>query len=323
MDLQVGEWLRRDASWGGLSLVQKRPSRGGVCHARGVAADDPQLLRDIARLQERNGRDVAAALLRGRDEMMLALSEVIDDCDRALDALGGVAASDRWRMGIEQVRDRALQRCARHGYVAVSPIGEAFDPQRHEAVSVDRSAGLPHQITAVTRRGWMRGDFLLVPAQVIVRGEAEVELVAEPAPARPPGRSEERPAARATREPLPTQSLSPADSPTTPTPEAGRQGASSGVRPATPTAAPRLRDAPQQPRQEQAGKRADATRREPGSGGHAHNGRRAPLRPEPSDQEVEIVERRRRRPSPRTLYVCPYNTPGCRGNCPYCEADRA
>ena len=137
-------------------------------------ADHQRLRDDFDNLRRRRADDIAAAETRGRDEIMLALAEIVDDCDRALAWLGSVAAPDQWRLGIEQLRDRALQRFASHGYEPFVPIGEPFDPAQHEAVGVDHSAGVDQQITAVHRRGWRRAGQLIVPAAVVVRSSDPV-----------------------------------------------------------------------------------------------------------------------------------------------------
>lgn len=128
-----------------------------------------RLRADFANLKRRHRDELDTARSRGRDEIMLALAEVVDDCDRALAWLSSVAAPDQWRLGIEQLRDRAIQRFAGYGYQPFVPLGEIFDPTAHEAVGIDHTPGADGQITAVHRRGWRREDHLIVPAAVVVR----------------------------------------------------------------------------------------------------------------------------------------------------------
>jgi hypothetical protein len=134
--------------------------------------EDPQITRlrnDYDNLRRRHRDELAVATVRGRDEVMVALSEIVDDCDRALAWLGSIAAPDHWRLGIEQLRDRAVQRFSGYGYEPFVPLGETFTTARHEAVGVDHSPGPDNKITAVHRRGWMRDGQIVVVAAVVVR----------------------------------------------------------------------------------------------------------------------------------------------------------
>ena len=192
--------------------------------------DHARLLADYDKLRKRQGEAVTAARRKGANEVAAALADIIDDCDRALAALGAAAAPDHWRLGIEQMRDRALERFERIGYEQIHPLGDKFNPQLHEAVAVDSSPGAAGQITAVHRRGWIREGILVLPASVVVRSGSD-ELA----------RNVER------------------------------------------TAYARQQSA-----------------------GHV----------------VDSVVRRRRRPSAPNFYACPYESPGCHGDCLQCQSDR-
>jgi hypothetical protein len=118
-------------------------------------------------------RELDAAVARGRADALTDLVDIVDDCDRAIETLAAMAAPDQWRLGIEQLRDRALQRFAAAGFECYRPLGEPFDPLHHEAISLDASPGHPGLVTAVHRRGWTHEGQVVIAAAVSVRSAPE------------------------------------------------------------------------------------------------------------------------------------------------------
>jgi molecular chaperone GrpE len=58
---------------------------------------------------------------------------------------------------------------ARQGVQRVGEVGEPFDPQRHEAVAVVETDAVPDRSVAeVVRSGFIQGDRVVRPAQVVV-----------------------------------------------------------------------------------------------------------------------------------------------------------
>jgi molecular chaperone GrpE len=67
------------------------------------------------------------------------------------------------------VRDQIASTLARQGVERVGAVGDAFDPERHEAVDVRPTADAPDRtIVEVIRPGYVRGDRVLRPALVAV-----------------------------------------------------------------------------------------------------------------------------------------------------------
>ena len=57
----------------------------------------------------------------------------------------------------------------RFGIEVVDPAGEPFDPERHEAISVQPSDDMePGSVVTVVQKGYLLNDRLLRPALVIV-----------------------------------------------------------------------------------------------------------------------------------------------------------
>jgi molecular chaperone GrpE len=120
-----------------------------------------------ARLRKEVTKDVE----RGRRSMLVAFLEVLDNLDRALTAAAG-RTDDPVIQGVSLVRQQFLATLEGLGVTRVDPLGQPFDPSRHEAVATvpatpDIAEG---HIAGVVRPGYLIGDEVLRPATVAVAG---------------------------------------------------------------------------------------------------------------------------------------------------------
>jgi molecular chaperone GrpE len=129
------------------------------------AADEFEQAR--ARLRKEVAKDVE----RGRRAVLVSFLEVLDNLDRAIAAAAG-KADDPFVQGVSLVRQQFLSTLESLGVARVDPIGEVFDPTKHEAVTTlpagpDGEAG---RIVGVVKPGYGIGDEILRPALVAVAG---------------------------------------------------------------------------------------------------------------------------------------------------------
>ena len=118
-----------------------------------------------ARLRKEVTKDVE----RGRRSLIAGFLDVLDNLDRALDSAGD-RAGDPFVQGVSIVRQQFLSTLDGLGVRPISPLGQPFDPARHEAVtSVAGNDNSPAgTIVGVIRTGYVIGDEVLRPAQVAV-----------------------------------------------------------------------------------------------------------------------------------------------------------
>jgi molecular chaperone GrpE len=122
-----------------------------------------------ARLRKEVTRDVE----RGRRSLIASFLDVLDNLDRAL-----VAACDRpddpFVQGVSLVQQQFLSTLEGLGVRRVNPLGDQFDPSRHEAVTtIDAGPDTPDgQIVGVVRPGYLIGEDVLRPAMVAVAGRS-------------------------------------------------------------------------------------------------------------------------------------------------------
>ncbi len=112
--------------------------------------------------------------MRKRDEeaksnfMKFAASEIAEDLLPVLDGLTmAVAHGDK---GIEQIYNLMMKTLKGHGLEEFSPLGETFDPAKHEAVSMReaKSKGEDHKVLDVLQKGYILQDKIIRPAKVVV-----------------------------------------------------------------------------------------------------------------------------------------------------------
>ena len=118
-----------------------------------------------ARLRKEVTKDVE----RGRRSLIEGFLDVLDNLDRALDAAGDRTA-DPFVQGVSMVRQQFLSTLEGLGVRPISPLGQPFDPARHEAVTSVASTGstAAGTVVGVIRTGYLIGEEVLRPAQVAV-----------------------------------------------------------------------------------------------------------------------------------------------------------
>jgi molecular chaperone GrpE len=139
-----------------------------------LAATKDRLLRALAeqeniRVQARRDRDdavryaasgFAGELLSSIDNLERAIASVPED-QRSEPVIAGLL------IGVEATRRALLDAFAKHGLKRLDPIGEPFDPHRHEASFEAADAQYPPgTVTHVIQPGYMHRDRLLRPALV-------------------------------------------------------------------------------------------------------------------------------------------------------------
>ena len=118
-----------------------------------------------ARLRKEVTRDVE----RGRRAMLVSFLEVLDNLDRALEATAD-RGDDPLVRGVSLVRQQFLATLGGFGVERIDPIGQPFDPSRHEAAStVAASDTAPDgHVCGVIKPGYVIADEVLRPAMVAV-----------------------------------------------------------------------------------------------------------------------------------------------------------
>ncbi len=134
-----------------------------------VAELKDQALRAQAEAQNtkrRAAQDVEKAHKFALDKFANDLLPVVDSLERALESS---AEQDAMREGIELTLKMMLDTLSRHGLAQINPVGEPFDPQYHEAMSMLENAEVePNTVLAAFQKGYTLNGRLVRPAMVVV-----------------------------------------------------------------------------------------------------------------------------------------------------------
>ena len=124
---------------------------------------------EMDNLRKRMERDLENAHKYALERFAGELLPVCDSLELGLGAATDDADPARIREGIELTLKMFTQALGRFGITAVNPEGERFDPDRHQAMTMQESTDLPpNTVVAVMQKGYMLNDRLLRPAMVIV-----------------------------------------------------------------------------------------------------------------------------------------------------------
>ncbi len=135
-----------------------------------------QMLRTQAEMQNVRRRaeiDVEKAHKFALEKFVKELLPVADSLEKAVesaeaqDADAPVVASIR--EGVEMTLDLLLGGMKKFKVEQLNPVGEPFDPQRHEAMSmVPAPDAEPNSVVAVIQKGYTLNERLVRPAMVVV-----------------------------------------------------------------------------------------------------------------------------------------------------------
>jgi molecular chaperone GrpE len=101
-------------------------------------------------------------------QLVLSILPVLDDMERALDAIPAKFAKDEWVEGIRLVDRKFKTILEGQGVKPILALGMAFDPRFHEAMRRDK--GEEGMVVGELQKGYMLNDKLLRPARVVVGG---------------------------------------------------------------------------------------------------------------------------------------------------------
>ncbi|HEV2230055.1 MAG TPA: nucleotide exchange factor GrpE [Steroidobacteraceae bacterium] len=130
-----------------------------------------QYLRAVAELEnvrKRAARDVEAANRYGLEKLVEELLPVRDSLELAVQNAGQADARSlaEGQAATLKLLSKALDKL---GVTVIDPVGEPFDPARHEAMMMQESATAePNSVLKVVQPGYELNGRLLRPARVIV-----------------------------------------------------------------------------------------------------------------------------------------------------------
>jgi molecular chaperone GrpE len=174
----------RDPASPGEADTAEMPLRDALAQAEALAQDNwDRYLRAVAELEnfrKRAARDVEQARKFGIERLAAELLPVLDSLEMGLEA--GQSATSETLLEGKKATVRLLQgTLQKFGVETVVPAGEPFNPEFHEAISVQPAADArPGSVLAVVQKGYQLNGRLLRPARVVVAAAANGTAPAGP-----------------------------------------------------------------------------------------------------------------------------------------------
>ncbi|MGX7107527.1 nucleotide exchange factor GrpE [Hutsoniella sourekii] len=134
---------------------------------------EDQVLRlqaEIANIQRTNARNSQLAERYRSQRLATSLLDVVDNLERALDTEIESEDGKALKKGVEMVLNQFQNAFQSEKIEVVDPVGQAFDPNYHQAVSViPAEEDQDHNVVAqVLQKGYILDERVLRPAMVVV-----------------------------------------------------------------------------------------------------------------------------------------------------------
>lgn len=129
---------------------------------------------ELENIRRRTERDVAGAHKYGQEKLVKELLAVIDALERAdagitKDQLQQNPLVKSMHEGILMTQGLLLKTLEKFGVKQLNPVGEAFNPEWHQALSAKEDpSAKPNTVVEVLQKGYLLQDRLLRPALVMV-----------------------------------------------------------------------------------------------------------------------------------------------------------
>ncbi|KPQ03081.1 nucleotide exchange factor GrpE [Marinobacter sp. HL-58] len=148
-----------------------------------------QMLRSQAEMQNVRRRaeiDVEKAHKFALEKFVKELLPVADSLEKAVESTEGHEDAGELvasiREGVEMTLNLFMNSLRKFNVEQLNPVGEPFDPQRHEAMSmVPAPDAEPNSVVAVVQKGYMLNERLVRPAMVVVAKAEDAPKIDEQA----------------------------------------------------------------------------------------------------------------------------------------------
>ena len=127
---------------------------------------------EIQNIRRRAEQDVEKAHKFALEKFSKELLTVVDNLERGLDALDKAVTDETTQAlvdGVEMTHKEFISTLGKFGVEAVGVVGEAFNPELHQAISMQPAEGIEsNHISVVLQKGYTLQGRVLRPAMVMV-----------------------------------------------------------------------------------------------------------------------------------------------------------
>lgn len=147
-----------------LTLAEQKAHENWEKSVRAVA--------ELDNVRRRTERDIANAHRYGLEKIVASLLPVADSLEQALQ-LTRDEGDGPMVEGLQLTYKLLIDALQKHGVTQIDPQGEIFNPQEHEAMSIQDAPGVAaNTVLVVFQKGYKLSDRVVRPARVIVSKNA-------------------------------------------------------------------------------------------------------------------------------------------------------
>jgi molecular chaperone GrpE len=124
---------------------------------------------ELENFRRRSRRELQDELKYANVPLLRDLMPVVDNMERAIEAAQKTDDAASLLEGFRMVKQQLVSVLERHHCVVIPALGQPFDPNLHEAISMQPSADQPaNTVLYVAQTGYQLHDRVVRPTQVIV-----------------------------------------------------------------------------------------------------------------------------------------------------------
>ena len=129
---------------------------------------------DMENLRRRTDRDIDNAKKFALERFLTDLIPVLDSMEMGVQAAAQTASEqDTVRQGLEMTLKMFQDVMARFNVTQIDPTGQKFDPQQHEAMTMQPSADHePNTVMMTIQKGYLLSGRVVRPARVVISAAA-------------------------------------------------------------------------------------------------------------------------------------------------------
>jgi molecular chaperone GrpE len=139
--------------------------------AKEAAEAQDKLLRlgaEFENYKKRMQKDKSDQMKFGNESLLKALLPIVDNLERTIDHGKKMNENGPLLRGVEITLRQLFGILEKFGVKPVAAMGETFDPEKHEAVSMAESDQEPNRVISELEKGYLIHERLLRPAKVFV-----------------------------------------------------------------------------------------------------------------------------------------------------------
>lgn len=148
-----------------------REERDEAIKARQQCMEDLQRAKaDFVNMRRRDEQDMERFMRAANEKLVSEIIPILDSFDLALHESLWVEKPEI-KQGIDQIHTKLKQILENHGVEIQDPIGQIFDPNKHEAIAMEETPNEAedHKIVDVIQKGYELNGKIIRTAKVKVR----------------------------------------------------------------------------------------------------------------------------------------------------------